>query len=193
MILENYKSGNLIKSTAGYKYFLPTKINEELIWQDQQIGKLLEKAAIKLGELNSFSILVPNIDLFIQLHISKEAVISSRIEGTKTEIDKSFLSESEILPERRNDWKEVANYTKAINQAILDLQNLPISSRLIKETHKVLLNSAMSPFFKQKLPSKLINSDHYIFLTLNYQLLFCISLMHKRDAKVSIFLKNFLG
>ena len=72
MILENYKSGNLIESTAGYKYFLPTKINEEWIWQDQQIGKLLEKAAIKLGELNSFSILIPNIDLFIQLHISKE-------------------------------------------------------------------------------------------------------------------------
>ena len=45
MILENYKSGNLIKSTAGYKYFLPTKINEEWIWQDQQIGKLLEKVA----------------------------------------------------------------------------------------------------------------------------------------------------
>jgi len=159
MILENYKSGNLIKSTAGYKYFLPTKINEEWIWQDQQIGKLLEKAAIKLGELNSFSILVPNIDLFIQLHISKEAVISSRIEGTKTEIDESFLSESEILPERRDDWKEVANYTKAINQAILDLQNLPISSRLIKETHKVLLNSVRG---QEKQPGKFRTSQNWI-------------------------------
>lgn len=159
MILENYKSGNLIKSTAGYKYFLPTKINEEWIWQDQQIGKLLEKAAIKLGELNSFSILVPNIDLFIQLHISKEAVISSRIEGTKTEIDESFLSESEILPERRDDWKEVANYTKAINQAILDLQNLPISSRLIKETHKVLLNSVRG---QEKQPGKFRASQNWI-------------------------------
>ena len=159
MILENYKSGNLIKSTAGYKYFLPTKINEEWIWQDPQIGKLLEKAAIKLGELNSFSILVPNIDLFIQLHISKEAVISSRIEGTKTEIDESFLSESEILPERRDDWKEVANYTKAINQAILDLQNLPISSRLIKETHKVLLNSVRG---QEKQPGKFRTSQNWI-------------------------------
>ena len=52
---------------------------------------------------------------------------------------------------------------------------------------------AMSPFFKQKLLSKLINSDHYIFLTLNDQLLFCISLMHKRDTKAPFFLKNFLG
>ncbi len=159
MILENYKSGNLIKSTAGYKYFLPTKINEEWIWQDQQIGKLLEKSAIKLGELNSFSILVPNIDLFIQLHINKEAVISSRIEGTKTEIDESFLSESEILPERRDDWKEVANYTKAINQAILNLQNLPISSRLIKETHKVLLNSVRG---QEKQPGKFRTSQNWI-------------------------------
>ncbi len=159
MILEEYKSGDLVKSAAGYKYFLPTKINEEWIWQDQQISKLLEKAAIKLGELNSFSKLVPNIDLFIQLHISKEAVISSRIEGTKTEIDESFLNESEILPERRDDWKEVANYTKAINQAISDLQRLPISSRLIKETHEILLNSVRG---QEKQPGEFRKSQNWI-------------------------------
>ncbi len=159
MILEEYKSGDLVKSAAGYKYFLPTKINEEWIWQDQQISKLLEKAAIKLGELNSFSKLVPNIDLFIQLHISKEAVISSRIEGTKTEIDESFLNESEILPERRDDWKEVANYTKAINQAISDLQRLPISSRLIKETHDILLNSVRG---QEKQPGEFRKSQNWI-------------------------------
>jgi Fic family protein len=159
MILENYKSGNLIKSTAGYKYFLPTKINEEWIWQDQQISKLLEKSAIKLGELNSFSKLVPNIDLFIHLHINKEAVISSRIEGTKTEIDESFLSELEILPERRDDWQEVANYTKAINQAILDLQKLPISSRLIKKTHSILLDSVRG---QEKQPGNFRTSQNWI-------------------------------
>ena len=141
MNLEEYKSGNIIKAKSGYKYFLPTKINHAWILNDQKIIQLLEKAAIKLGELNSFSKLVPNIDLFIQLNINKEAVISSRIEGTKTEIDESFLDESDILPERKDDWKEVTNYTKAINQAIASLEKLPISSRLIKETHKILLNS----------------------------------------------------
>ena len=63
----------------------------------------------------------------------------------------------------------------------------------MKEFEKIKKLFALSPFFKQKLHSKLIDKDHYIFLTLNDQLLFCISLMHKRDAKAPIFLKNFLG
>ena len=76
---------------------------------------MLEQAAIKLGELNSFSKLVPNIDLFIQLHVTKEAVVSSRIEGTKTQMDEALLDEDEISPERKNDWVEVNNYIKAVN------------------------------------------------------------------------------
>lgn len=66
----------------NYNYFVPNNINDEWKWEDPIIARLLEKAAIKLGELNSFSRLVPNIDLFIQLHVTKEAVVSSRIEGT---------------------------------------------------------------------------------------------------------------
>ena len=62
-----------------------------------------------------------------------------------------------------------------------------IINDIIEKVNYQTIQSAVSPFFKQKLPSKLINSDHYIFLTLNYQLLFCISLMHKRDAKVPFF------
>ncbi len=98
---------------------------------DQTLTKLLENAAIKLGELNSFSKLVPNIDLFIQLHVTKEAVISSRIEGTQTNIDEALLDEFEVSPERRNDWKEVNNYIKVLYYAIDELEKLPVSSRFI--------------------------------------------------------------
>lgn len=70
------------------------------------LDSLLETAALKLGELKSFSKLVPNIDLFIRLHITKEAVVSSRIEGTQAKIDEALLDEDEVFPERRNDWKE---------------------------------------------------------------------------------------
>jgi hypothetical protein len=66
---------------------MPSLVNEQWLWEEQSINKLLEKAAIKLGELNSYSKLVPNIDLFIQLHVTKEAVVSSLIEGTKTQME----------------------------------------------------------------------------------------------------------
>lgn len=89
--LENYIAGYYRKDPTGYSYFLPTAINDIWQWNDQSINTLLEKAAIKLGELNSFSKLVPNVDLLIQMHVSKEAVISSRIEGTQTQIDEAFL------------------------------------------------------------------------------------------------------
>ena len=82
---------------------------------------MLEKASIKLGEPNSFARLVPNIDLFLHLHITKEAVVSSRIEGTQTTINGALLPETEISPEKRNDWQEVQNYTKALNDVVKEL------------------------------------------------------------------------
>jgi len=157
--LENYQSGQYEKSPTGYKYFVPNKINSEWTWSNQQINSLLEKAAIKLGELNSYARLVPNIDLFIQLHVTKEAVVSSRIEGTQTKMAEALLSESEISPERRDDWNEVTNYVKAINKAIQKLEKLPISSRLIRQTHEILLNSVRG---QHKQPGEFRSSQNWI-------------------------------
>jgi Fic family protein len=157
--LEKFKSGTTIKHHTGYSYFMPNPINDEWVWEDQKINRLLEKAAIKLGELNSFSRLVPNIDLFIQLHVTKEAVVSSRIEGTQTKIDEALLDEDEIAPERKNDWLEVNNYIKALNQAITELETLPISSRLMKKTHQILLSSVRG---ENKQPGEFRSSQNWI-------------------------------
>ncbi len=157
--LEKYNSGEIEQSPTGYKYFLPSKINDSWRWDNAQINSLLEKAAIKLGELNSFSKLVPNIELFIQLHVIKEAVISSRIEGTQTKMDEALLSEEEISPERRNDWKEVNNYIKALNNAVADLDKLPISSRLIRKTHAMLLENVRGEY---KQPGEYRTSQNWI-------------------------------
>lgn len=119
----------------------------------------LEKASIKLGELNSYAKLVPNIDLFIQLHVNKEAVISSRIEGTQTNIKEAMLPLEEISPERRNDWKEVNNYTHALNDAIESLGTLPISSRLFKKAHQTLLGGVRG---EHKLPGAYRSSQNWI-------------------------------
>ena len=139
--LDKFLAGHY-EEGYGYKYFVPNLINDAWEWKDSLINHLLEKAALRLGELNSFSRLVPNIDLFIQLHVTKEAVISSRIEGTQTRMDEALLPENEVKIERRDDWKEVRNYIKALNEAISCLEKLPISSRLIKTTHRLLAYEA---------------------------------------------------
>ncbi len=157
--LEKFQAGQRERSPTGYSYFLPNRVNDTWTWNNSQINNLLEKAAMKLGELNSYARLVPNIDLFIQLHVTKEAVISSRIEGTQTRIEEALLSEEEISPERRNDWKEVQNYIKALNKAIKELDKLPISSRLIRNTHKILLSSVRG---EHKQPGEFRTSQNWI-------------------------------
>ena len=156
--LESYCAGEYKKSYQ-YSYFLPSMINDRWEWTSIEINHLLEKAAVKLGELNSFARLVPNIDLFIQLHVTKEAVLSSRIEGTQTSIDEALLPETEINPERRNDWKEVNNYIIALTNAIDELKQLPISSRLLKQTHSILMDSVRG---EHKMPGEFRISQNWI-------------------------------
>ena len=108
MNIHDFISGTL-KNGGNYEYFLPEKINHTFVWTDESINDLLERASLKLGELNSFSRFVPDTDMFIIMHILKEAVVSSRIEGTRTNIEEALAEEKEISPERRDDWQEVNN------------------------------------------------------------------------------------
>ena len=158
MDVEEFQAG-IYRKGNGYQYFVPTVINHGWKWSNPELNTLLEKASRKIGELNAFANLVPNIDLFIQLHVTKEAVISSRIEGTQTNIDEALLPEEDISPKRRNDWKEVRNYTLALNTAIKDLEKLPISSRLIKKTHALLLEDVRG---EHKMPGEFRKSQNWI-------------------------------
>ena len=157
--INTYTSGNFRGSGLGYKQFHPNPINQQWVWNDPQINKLLQEAAVKLGELNAYARLVPNVDLFIQLHVTKEAVTSSRIEGTQTGIDEALFPEDEIMPGRLQDWIEVQNYSKALNYALETLPKLPISSRLLRDTHKLLLNSVRG---QEKQPGTFRTSQNWI-------------------------------
>ncbi|MDD2942050.1 MAG: Fic/DOC family N-terminal domain-containing protein [bacterium] len=158
MNLSQYSAGSYEKGYQ-YKYFVPTRINSSWEWSSVELNHLLEKSAVKLGELNACARLVPDINLFIQLHVTKEAVLSSRIEGTQTNIDEALLPEEEINPERRNDWKEVHNYITALNLAIQELRTLPISSRLLKQVHRILLDSVRG---QHKMPGEFRTSQNWI-------------------------------
>jgi len=159
MTLEDFRSGTVVRQPTGYRSFIPELINGPLTWSDPGINTLLEQATLQLGALNSFSRFVPDIDLFIRMHVAKEATESSRIEGTQTNIEDAFIGQADVAPEHRDDWQEVDNYIRAMNFAIERLGTLPLSSRLLRETHAILLAGVRG---EHKLPGEFRSSQNWI-------------------------------
>lgn len=155
--MENFVAGKHI-SQSHYKSFQPNGILNYRELSNMEVYSLLSKADRHLGRLDMYSKYV-DIDMFISIHIAKEATQSSKIEGTQTNIEETFLSKDEVASEKRNDWEEVNNYIAAMDEAVGLLAKLPFSSRLIKKIHKVLLQGVRG---EHKQPGEFRRSQNWI-------------------------------
>lgn len=158
MKLETFHAGAWV-SRYRYKSFEPVLVNHDWEWEDAAINVLLESANRALGELNAFSLIIPDVDLFIRMHVVKEAQTSSKIEGTQTGFDEALLPEDHIQLDKRDDWREVHNYIEAVNWSAAELATLPLSNRLLRDTHAILMQGVRG---EHKQPGAFRSSQNWI-------------------------------
>lgn len=158
MVLERFAAGTYLPQ-EGYSCFMPARVNEEWTWSDPKLNALLARANLKLGELNAFSTHIPDIDMFIRMHVVKEATASSRIEGTRTAVEDMVMKKADVDAEKRDDWQEVHNYITAMNHAVRRLREVPVSTRLLRETHELLMAGVRG---RSKLPGEYRRSQNWI-------------------------------
>lgn len=135
------KSGRLLNAPQGYLAFVPNPLPPP-IGIDMSLALALSKADAALSELSGLGGQLPNPHLLISPYIRREAVLSSRIEGTKASLSDLLIDEIEDDNSRRSanaDIQEIRNYTYALEHGITLLAELPLSLRLIREIHAKLM------------------------------------------------------
>jgi Fic family protein len=154
------RSGAYINQPTGYKAFIPKPLPPKpSITLEGDLQNLLSKADMSLARLDGIGYILPNVDLFIAMYVRKEALLSSQIEGTEASLEDLFQFESGEQPKNINDVSEVVNYIKALNYGIERLGNFPMSLRLIKEIHGVLMKGVRGG---EKMPGEFRKSQNWI-------------------------------
>ncbi len=156
--MKNFVSGTY-NNQGYYNSFSPSLINHQWEIDDMEIVTLLSRADRMLGRLDMYSEHIPNVDIFISMHIMKEATQSSKIEGTQTKMEEALMNEEDVPLDKRDDWAEVHNYINAMNEAVRDLNVLPFSSRLIRKVHSVLMQGVRG---EHKTPGEYRRSQNWI-------------------------------
>lgn len=157
--LENFVAGSY-HDHGDYASFVPSPINRDWHWEDTDLDQLLERANYALKLLDETTRQIPNCEQYLPMFILKEAQASSEIEGIKMRIEDLLLDSDELgLFMMVFDWQEVHNYVDATTFALKKLKNLPLSNRLLKEAHAILLRGERG---KNKRPGEIRTSQNWI-------------------------------
>ena len=159
-IVEKVEGGTF-RSHGDYKSFISSTVNDVWTWESTKINHLSSLASSELGGLDTFSELVPDIDVYIKMHIQVEANRSSSIEGTQTTIEEDMTPLEELSAEKRNDAQEVRNYIDAMNHGVKRIleDDFPFTSRLMREMHAVLMQGVRG---EHKTPGEFRESQNFI-------------------------------
>ena len=163
-ISKQNRAGVWLKHSNGYDAFIPSPLPPELKLSED-LQAVLSEANLSLGRLDGIGRMLPNPYLLVNPIIRNEAVLSSRIEGTQTSLSDLYLYELEgeqlsLLPNHlKEDAQEVQNYVKALQYGIERLNTLPLSLRLVKELHEILMQGVRG---QNKTPGEFRHSQNWI-------------------------------
>jgi Fic family protein len=153
MNLEDFKkstSGQLVTIPQGGFAYLPNPLPPNNITWDSGLVEILSSADRALGELAGIGRSLPNPHLLVRPFLRREAVLSSRIEGTQASLSDVMAYEAVQLPlfDAPDDVREVHNYVRALEYGLERMSSLPVSLRLIRELHGILLEGVRGEQFR---------------------------------------------
>ena len=137
-LFKSSSSGKVVRATGGYWTFVPSPLPPDLEWNTALVSQI-SKADLAVGTLSGLGETLPNPHLLIYPFIRREAVLSSRIEGTQSSLSDLLLFEATKV-EKQRDVKEVQNYVRAMEYGLKRLNDLPLSLRFIRELHGILMD-----------------------------------------------------
>ena len=158
--IESFNSGKY-RNNGDFLSFIPSPINDAWIWSSPEINELLSLADREIGALSAYSELIPDLDIYIRMHIRVEANKSNRIEGTRTSIEEDMLPKENLVSEKRDDVQEIENYIKAMDYGVKRIKedDFPFSSRFLRELHQILLQGVRG---EHKTPGEFRRSQNFI-------------------------------
>jgi len=155
------RAGLFVKQVAGYRAFIPAPLPPDPpVHLDAPMSALLSRADQAVGRLDGVVYTLPAADMFVAMYVRREAVLSSQIEGTQSSLDDVLTFE--LDPKGREvprDVEEVVNYVRAMNYGLERLTTLPLSNRLIREIHQILLQGVRGA---SKQPGEYRTSQNWI-------------------------------